>query len=73
MSDRANALLSEALQLPEADRARLADGLIESLGPPDELEELTEDEFMAELERRAAEMRDDPSCRIPWEEVQKMR
>ena len=42
------------VRVPEAERALLAERLLESLGP--ELEELTEDELAAELDRRRAEI-----------------
>jgi putative addiction module component (TIGR02574 family) len=34
---------------------------------------MTDAEFVAELDRRAAEMRSDPDAGIPWEQVQNMR
>jgi putative addiction module component (TIGR02574 family) len=41
--------------------------------PPEELEELTADEFAAELNRRAAELEASPEAGIPWDEVKEMR
>ena len=39
---------------------------------PTELGEATDDEFAAEVNRRAAELRADPSAGIPWERVREM-
>jgi putative addiction module component (TIGR02574 family) len=74
MSDRSASLLAAALQLPEEERAELAAGLLDSLDPATaDAEPLTEDELVAELDRRADEMRRDPDAGIPWEQVQDMR
>jgi putative addiction module component (TIGR02574 family) len=74
MSDRSASLLAAALQLPDVERAELVTGLLDSLDAADaDAEELSEDEFVAELERRAEEMRRDPDAGIPWEQVQNMR
>lgn len=40
----------EALQLPEEDRARLAENLLHSLSPGEDVD--AEDEWLAEAERR---------------------
>ena len=73
MSERTQALMNEALKLSDLEREELAARLLESLDPPpSDIDQMTEDEFLAELHRRAAEMREDPTSRIPWEEVQKM-
>jgi len=74
MSDRSASLLAAALQLPEEERAEVAAGLLDSLDPSAaDVEPLTEDELVAELDRRADEMRRDPTAGIPWEQVQDMR
>jgi hypothetical protein len=36
-----------------------------------ELAHMTEEEFIAELEQQAEEIRRDPSLGIPWEEVKR--
>lgn len=72
MTERSETLLADALTLPEQERAELADRLFESLDPPSDIDSMSEEELLAELDRRAAEMRSDPSSRIPWEQVQKM-
>ncbi len=74
MSDRSATLLAAALQLSEEERVELAAGLLDSLDPAAaEADALTEDEVVAELDRRADEMRRDPDAGIPWEQVQDMR
>jgi putative addiction module component (TIGR02574 family) len=74
MSDRSASLLAAALQLSEAERTELTAGLLDSLDPAaTDAELLTEDELIAELDRRADEMRRDPDAGIPWSQVQDMR
>ncbi len=67
MKPQTQALYEAALALPEAERSLLVECLLETLSP--ELEELTDDELFAELERRRAEFEQDPSMGIPWSEV----
>lgn len=74
MTQRTADLLAEVLALPEAERADFAERLLESLDPPPaDIDQLTDEEFAAELERRAEELRRDPSAGIPWERVRDMR
>ena len=68
MSDQSQQIFDAALGLPEAERALLAEQLLESLEP--ELEELTEDELAAELDRRRAEIDQGIVKPIPWSKVQ---
>jgi putative addiction module component (TIGR02574 family) len=70
MSEQTTGLLNTALQLPEADRAWLAEQLLGSLPP--ETEAAIDDAFLAELERRAAEAEKDPSVLVPWSAVKQM-
>lgn len=69
MNNPHQTLFEVALALPEADRVLLVERLLESLSP--EPDEMTDDEFFAELERRHAEFEQDPSVAIPWSEVLK--
>jgi putative addiction module component (TIGR02574 family) len=62
MSKRSATLLAEALQLPEADRAEIVEGLLASLDAEDA-------ELAAELDRRHAEFLADPTAAVPWSEV----
>jgi putative addiction module component (TIGR02574 family) len=69
MNDRFQTILDAALALPEAERVFLIDELMESL-PPD-TGPLSDEEMLAELERRHAEVEKDPSIAIPWPEVKR--
>ncbi|HTU23502.1 MAG TPA: addiction module protein [Gemmataceae bacterium] len=69
MNDRYESILKAALALPEAERVFLIDELMDSL-PPD-TGPLSDEEMLAELERRHAEYEKDPSSTIPWEEVKR--
>jgi putative addiction module component (TIGR02574 family) len=66
-------LLKSALSLSPAEREELADGLWASLEPLDQYGALTEEQFTAELHRRAAELKADPAQGATWEDVQKVR
>jgi putative addiction module component (TIGR02574 family) len=67
MNPQTQAILDAALALPEAERALLAERLLESVSP--EADELTDDEFFAELERRRMEVEQGLVKPIPWSEV----
>ncbi|HEX5271355.1 MAG TPA: addiction module protein [Gemmataceae bacterium] len=80
MTPETQALLEAALALPEDQRALLTERLLETLDeegeemPPeeeleDELEELTEEELLAELDRRRAEIEEGKVKPIPWSEI----
>jgi putative addiction module component (TIGR02574 family) len=69
MTNEHQTIFQTALALPQAERALLAEQLLESLAP--ESEELTDDEFYEELERRRAEVEQDPSSAIAWTDVVK--
>ncbi len=69
MTPQHQAIIDAALALPEAERALLAERLLESLAP--ETEDLTDDDLFAELERRRAEFEQDPSTGVPWSEVKR--
>jgi putative addiction module component (TIGR02574 family) len=65
-------LLKSALTLPPAEREELADSLWTSLDPSKDYAGMTEGEFIAELNRRAAELKAEPSQGVPWDDVQNM-
>lgn len=67
MSDETDRLLAAALALPEEERIRLVERLLESLPPEGGAE--TEEEFAAELERRAAEVAAGTADAIPWDKL----
>lgn len=72
MSTAVADLLAAAMKLSEEDRQELADRLLDSLDPdPTGINGMTDEEFEAELNRRAEELRRDPSAGIPWEEVKR--
>jgi len=67
MTMQAQAIFDAALALPEADRFLLVERLLETF--PDEQEDLTDDELVAELDRRRAEWDREASIGIPWSEL----
>ena len=60
-------LFSEAVQLPESDRAALAGLLIESLDPSPELD--VEAAWSQEIARRVAQLDAGAVDTVPWEQV----
>ncbi len=66
MSAPVKEVLKKALELDEHDRAEVAGALLESLEVKAPEEEAA---FVAELERRAAEMESGAVKGIPWEEL----
>jgi|tagenome__1003787_1003787.scaffolds.fasta_scaffold17038528_1 putative addiction module component (TIGR02574 family) len=69
MTERATQLQEELLRLPAEDRLEIAHILWESVDPPPGRIHETEEEFIAELDRRAAEPEADPSTARPFREV----
>ena len=67
MSTDPQSILTAALTLPDADRAMIAERLMDSL-PDNDVDGMTDEEFEAELERRHEEAMGDPSVMIPWTE-----
>jgi len=63
-----DALLADAAQLPVADRLELIDALWDTL--PDEALPPLSEEWMAEIQRRSAELAAGTAKTIPWEVVQ---
>jgi putative addiction module component (TIGR02574 family) len=64
----AQQLLRNALELPEEERAELALGLLDSLEPPSPSGNRSDEEWLAEIERRArAALAGEPG--IPWDEA----
>jgi putative addiction module component (TIGR02574 family) len=70
MNATIQAIVDAALALPEKERVMVVEQLLESL-PPD-AECLSEDEFVAELDRRSEEVEKGLSKPIPWSEVKKL-
>jgi putative addiction module component (TIGR02574 family) len=69
MTATTKSLLESALALPEAERMAMAEALWQSL--PVDAEELEDEAFADELERRSEEMDRDPSASISWEDLRK--
>ena len=67
MDPKCRDLLHAALELPEADRAIIAERLLETLSPDDA--DPFDDELAAELNRRLDESLNDPSTLISWNEL----
>ena len=73
MSEAYRAVLQAALALPGNERLDVANKIYESIPPPPVFVEMSEEEFVAELERRATEMEQGVDEGIPWAELKKMR
>jgi putative addiction module component (TIGR02574 family) len=74
MSPRADEILAEVLRFPADVRDEFIERLLDAAEPPpSHIDRMTDDEFAAELDRRAEEARRDPSVLIPWEQVRDMR
>ena len=69
MTSETQSVYQAALALPDSERLKLVERLMETLPPPED--DLTEDEFVAELDRRFAEIQKDPSGGIPWSQIQR--
>jgi putative addiction module component (TIGR02574 family) len=68
MARAAAQVLREALELPEDERAGLVCDLLDSFGVPSSHSERSDEEWIAEIERRArAAIAGEPG--LPWEEV----
>ena len=63
------AVFDAALALPETERMLLVERLLDSL--PADVDDLNDEELLAELDRRRAEIQRDPSIGILWTEVLK--
>jgi len=68
MDPQTQAVYEAALALPEPERVLLVERLLEALGP--EPDELSDDEFAAELDRRRAEIKEGKVRPIPSSELQ---
>jgi putative addiction module component (TIGR02574 family) len=64
-------IVRDALQLPEGERVRVVQDLLDSLSP--EASEMLDDAWAEELDRRFAIWEADPSAGIPWSELKSQR
>jgi putative addiction module component (TIGR02574 family) len=71
MTDRAQALLREALALPVEERADVAAELLASLDGADSDVADVEAAWAAEIEKRARRVLTGDSLGIPWEDVRR--
>jgi putative addiction module component (TIGR02574 family) len=71
MTDRAQALLREALALPLDERADVAAELLASLDQPQEDLVDVEAAWATEIERRARRVLAGESAGIPWQDVRR--
>jgi putative addiction module component (TIGR02574 family) len=71
MSATAENIPADALRLPGSDRADLADKLLESLDPDDQVE-FIHPEWEAEIARRVAELDSGRIKATPWPQVRRM-
>ena len=67
MTDKAKALLAQALELEEAERAEIAGSLLQSLEPPPSTE--VDAAWRDEVRKRLAELESGEAETIPWETV----
>ncbi len=67
MIPETRSLFDAALALPEADRALLAERLLETLSP--EADEMSDEDLLAELDRRRTEVERGTARLIPWSEL----
>jgi putative addiction module component (TIGR02574 family) len=71
MTTQTQAILDAALALPEAERFALVEQLLEVLSPGPN--ELSDDELLAELERRRTEVRAGTAKGVPWSELKRQQ
>jgi putative addiction module component (TIGR02574 family) len=67
MRQRAEAVLREALDLPEQERSEIVNALLESLGPEPEGD--VEDAWRQEVAARVAALESGEAEMTPWEEI----
>lgn len=72
MSNQGMSLLNSVLALPESERVAIAEAILSTL-PDDDLMEMDDAAYAAELKRRSEEMKNDPTAGIPWSELKNQR
>jgi putative addiction module component (TIGR02574 family) len=70
MDQKSQEVLEAALTLPEGDRARIVEVLLQTLSA--ETDEREDDELVSELVRRLEEALNDPSSTMPWSELKQL-
>jgi putative addiction module component (TIGR02574 family) len=71
MGPKGRDLLHAALELPEGERAIIAERLLETLSPGDA--DPFDDELAVELDRRLDEAQRDPSTTLSWTDLRDER
>ncbi len=69
MDPKARTVPDAALELREGDRAATAQTHLATLAP--DVDEMDDEGFLAERDRRSEEARRDPSATISWEELRR--
>ena len=64
-------IVRDALKLPESERVRVVQDLLDSLSP--EASDMLDDAWAEELDRRFAAWEADPSAGVPWSELKSQR
>lgn len=64
-------IVREAMNLPEQERVRVVQDLLDSLSP--EASDLLDDAWAEELDRRFAAWESDPSAGVSWSELKSQR
>ena len=68
LTPNSQGILQAALQLPEADRVQLVEGLLESFGPNDEP---LDESWAAELDQRLADFAAGRADGVSWAELKR--
>lgn len=69
MAAQASQVLADALGLPETDRVRIVQQLLETLSPDEP--ELSDEDLEAELDRRLHEFQQDATTAVPWSDLKR--
>ena len=67
MEAQSQTLLDAVLKLPEAERAAIVERLLESLSP--ETDDVSDEDWRAEIDRRHEEALRGEASTIPWSEL----
>ena len=68
MTIQSQTLLEAAMQLSEVERSALAERLLESVSL-DPADDIRDEDWLMELDRRYAELEQDPKLGISWSEL----
>ena len=68
MTTQSQTLLDAAMQLSEVERSAIAERLLESVSL-DPADDIRDEDWLTELDRRYAELEQDPALGISWSEL----